>query len=65
MNRTRWGAVVHVLQHTGVVAAGFIMIVFGLAMTFSLVMVLPGIIFLLVGVCIVVGGVFAHATAGP
>ncbi|RPI56642.1 MAG: hypothetical protein EHM55_04605 [Acidobacteria bacterium] len=65
MHRTRLGAVVHVLQHTGVVAAGFIMIVLGVAMTFSLVMVLPGIIFLVVGVAVVVAGVFAHATAGP
>ena len=65
MVRKLWGRTVHVLQHTAVVMAGFVLIVLGMAMTFSLILVLPGIIVLAVGVAIVVGGIFAHSVAGP
>ena len=65
MARTFWGMVVHVLQHTGVVLGGIVLIVLGMAMTFSLVFVVPGLFVLAIGVAVVVGAVFAHATAGP
>lgn len=65
MARTWWGATVHLLQHTAVVIGGIILIVVGMAMTFSLIMVVPGVFVLAVGVAVVVGGIFAHSTAGP
>ncbi len=65
MARSFWGRVVHVLQHTGVVLAGIVLIVLGMAMTFSLIFVVPGLFILAIGVAVVVGAVFAHATAGP
>jgi hypothetical protein len=63
--RRLWGRTLHVLQHAGIVIAGIVLIVVGLAMTFSIVFLLPGIFVLAIGVAIFVGGIFAHATAGP
>jgi hypothetical protein len=47
------------------IIVGFVLIVFGLAMTFSIVFMVPGMFVLAIGVAIVVGGIWAHATAGP
>lgn len=51
---------VHVLEHAATVAAGGLLVVLGLGLTFSVIFFLPGIIILLVGICLVVGGIFAH-----
>ena len=64
-SRSFWGSVVHVLQHTAVVLGGIVLVVLGTAMTFSLVFVVPGLFVLAIGVAVVVGAVYAHATAGP
>lgn len=53
-------AVVHVLEHAATVTVGVVLVVLGLGLTFSVVFLLPGIIVLLVGICAVVGGIFAH-----
>jgi hypothetical protein len=45
------------------VTLGLALVIVGLALTFSIVFVVPGIIVLSVGVATVVGGVFAHAFA--
>ena len=65
MIRRIWGRTVHVLQHTAVAVAGVVLIVLGLAMTFSLIFVVPGLFVLAVGVAVVVGAMFSHAVAGP
>ena len=65
MVRRLWGLTVHVFQHILAVMAGLVLIIVGLALTFSIVMVVPGIILLAVGVAVVMGGIFAHAVAGP
>jgi hypothetical protein len=65
MIRKVWGTTVHLLQHTAVAIGGIILIVFGLAMTFSLVFVVPGLFVLAVGVAVVVGAIFSHSVAGP
>ena len=65
MARTLWGKSVHVLQHTGVVIGGIVLIVLGMAMTFSLIFAVPGLFVLAIGVAVLVGAIFAHATAGP
>ena len=65
MTRKLWGTGVHILQHAAVVIAGVILIVLGMAMTFSLVFVVPGLFVLAIGVAVVVGAMFAHSVAGP
>lgn len=65
MTHKVWGTAVHVLQHTAVVIGGIVLIVLGLAMTFSLIFVVPGIFVLAIGVAVVVGAIFAHSVAGP
>jgi hypothetical protein len=65
MGRNLWHTTVHVLQHTGAVIGGIALIVLGMAMTFSLIFAVPGLFVLAIGVAVVVGAVFAHATAGP
>lgn len=65
MARKLWGTGVHLLQHTAVVIAGIILIVLGMAMTFSLVFVVPGLFVLAIGVAVLIGAIFAHSTAGP
>jgi hypothetical protein len=36
------------------------MVILGLSLIFTVVFVLPGILILLAGICLVVGGIFAH-----
>lgn len=50
----------HLLEHAAAIAAGLVLVVLGLAMTFSFVFAIPGMFLLVVGVAIVVGGFFAH-----
>lgn len=50
----------HLLEHAAAIAGGLVLVVLGLAMTFSLVFAIPGIILMVIGVAIVVGGFFAH-----
>ena len=63
--RRLWAVTLHVLQHTAIVILGFVLIILGLAMTFSIVFMVPGMFVLAIGAAIVVGGIWAHATAGP
>lgn len=63
--RSLWASTVHLLEHSLVVALGVALVIVGLALTFSIVFVLPGIIILGLGVCLVVGGIFAHALTRP
>jgi hypothetical protein len=65
MGRNLWHTSIHVLQHAGAVIVGIALIVLGMAMTFSLIFVVPGLFVLAIGVAVLVGAVFAHATAGP
>jgi hypothetical protein len=65
MTRNLWRNGVHMLQHTGMVICGIVLIVLGMAMTFSLIFVVPGLFVLAIGVAVVVGAIFAHETAGP
>jgi hypothetical protein len=65
MVRSRFGQIVHIFQHAAVVIVGLVLIVLGLALTFSIVFSLPGMIVLALGVAIVAGGIFAHSVAGP
>ena len=59
--RTLSASVIHLLEHTLVVVLGLALAVLGLAMAFSIVFVLPGIVILALGFSIVVGGLFDHA----
>ena len=59
--RRLWACTLHLLEHALAVILGFALVILGLALTFSIVFVVPGIIVLALGVAIVVGGVFAHA----
>jgi hypothetical protein len=63
--RKLWAATVHVLQHAALVIVGFVLIVVGLAMTFSIVFMVPGLFVLAIGAAIFVGAIWTHATAGP
>ena len=63
--RRLWAATLHVLQHTVAVILGFVLIIAGLAMTFSIVFMVPGMFVPGIGVAIVVGGIWAHASGGP
>ena len=65
MARKLWGSSVHLLQHIGVVIGGIVLIVLGMAMTFSLIFVVPGLFVLAIGVAVLIGAIFAHSTAGP
>jgi uncharacterized membrane protein len=51
----------HLVEHALAVTLGLALVVVGLAMTFSIVFVVPGIILLALGVAIMVAGVFTHA----
>ena len=61
--RSLWAGTVHLVEHALAVTLGLALVVVGLAMTFSIVFVVPGIIVLSLGAAIVAGGVFAHAFA--
>ena len=52
----------HLLEHAAAIAFGLVLVVLGLAMTFSLVFAIPGIVVLMLGIGIVIGGIFAHPT---
>ena len=54
----------HLVEHALAVTLGLALVIVGLALTFSVVFVVPGIIVLSLGVATVVGGVFAHAFSG-
>ena len=47
------------------VILGFVLIIVGLAMTFSIVFTVPGLFVVAIGAALFVGGIWAHATAGP
>jgi hypothetical protein len=59
--RAFWASVAHVFEHVLAVAFGFALVIVGLAMTFSIVFVIPGIVLLAIGASIVAAGLFAHA----
>ena len=61
--RSLLAGTLHLLEHALAVTLGFALVIVGLALTFSIVFVVPGIIVVCLGVAIVVGGVFAHAFA--
>jgi hypothetical protein len=61
--RSLWGRTLHLLEHALAMILGVALVVLGLALTFSIVFVVPGIIVLALGVAVVVGGLFAHAFA--
>ncbi len=61
--RSLWAGTLHLLEHALAVTLGFVLVILGLALTFSIVFVVPGIIVLSLGASIVVGGLFAHAFA--
>jgi hypothetical protein len=61
--RSLWASTLHVVEHALAVTLGFALVIVGLALTFSIVFVLPGIIVFCLGVALVVAGVFAHAFA--
>jgi uncharacterized membrane protein HdeD (DUF308 family) len=56
---------VHLLEHAAAVSVGFALAVFGLALIFTAVFSVFGIVLLCVGVAVVVGAIWAHQTAGP
>jgi hypothetical protein len=61
--RHLWARTLHLVEHALAVTLGFVLVIVGLALTFTIVFVVPGIIVVCVGVAIVVGGLFAHAFA--
>jgi hypothetical protein len=63
--RRLWAGTLHLLEHALAVTLGLALVILGLALTFSVVLTLPGIAILGLGVCLVVGGLFTHAFARP
>jgi len=63
--RSLWASTLHLVEHALAVTVGFALVIVGLALTFSIVFVVPGIIVLGLGVAIVVAGMFVHAFARP
>jgi hypothetical protein len=61
--RSLWAGALHLVEHALAVTLGLALVIVGLALTFSVVFVVPGIVVLALGVAAVVGGVFAHAFA--
>ena len=61
--RSLWARTLHLVEHALAVTLGLALVIVGLALTFSIVFVVPGIIVLSLGVATVVGGLFAHAFA--
>jgi hypothetical protein len=55
----------HLLGHVATTIVGIALVVIGLGMTVTIVFATGGIIFMAVGVSLIVGGMFAHAMAGP
>lgn len=54
------GRALHLLEHVLAVIVGFALMILGLALTFSVVFVIPGIVVLGLGLCLVVAGLFAR-----
>jgi len=52
----------HFLGHVAAVVLGFVLVIVGLAMGVTMVLLPAGIVIGLVGVALVVGGVFARIT---
>jgi hypothetical protein len=63
--RKLWNTTAHAFQHAVLVIGGVVLIVVGLAMTFSIVFLVPGLFVLAIGAAVFVGGIWMHATAGP
>ncbi len=61
--RSLWASTLHLVEHALAVTLGVALVIVGLAMTFSIVFVVPGIIVLGLGAAIVVAGVCVHAFA--
>jgi len=55
----------HFLEHVVVIVLGVALIVVGLGLSVTIVFIPAGLAAMLLGVALVVGGLFAHATAGP
>ena len=53
----------HFLGHVAAVVLGFVLMIVGLAMGVTMVLLPAGIVIGLIGVALVVGGVFARITA--
>ena len=60
--RHRLTMALHFLGHVTAVVLGFVLIIVGLAMGVTLVLLPAGIVIGLIGVALVVGGVFARIT---
>jgi uncharacterized membrane protein HdeD (DUF308 family) len=56
---------VHLLEHAAAGFVGFALAVFGLALVFTAVFTVFGIVLLCVGVAVMVGAIWAHRLAGP
>ena len=61
--RSLLAGTLHLVEHALAVTLGLALVLVGLALTSTIVFVVPGIILLSLGVATVVGGVFAHAFA--
>jgi hypothetical protein len=56
-------SVLHILEHAATVTLGLALVILGLAMTFTIVFTLPGIVALTLGSSLIVAGLFAHVMA--
>ncbi|HEV3216822.1 MAG TPA: hypothetical protein VGZ27_13910 [Vicinamibacterales bacterium] len=56
---------VHLLEHAAAGFVGFALAVFGMALIFTAVFSVFGIVLLCVGVAVIVGAIWAHQLAGP
>jgi hypothetical protein len=61
--RSLWARTLHLFEHALAVTLALALVIVGLALTFSIVFVVPGVIVLSLGVATVVRGIFAHAFA--
>jgi len=63
MIRSLWASTLHLVEHALALTLGMALVIVGLALTFSIVFAVPGVIVLSIGAAIVAGGFFAHAFA--
>jgi uncharacterized membrane protein HdeD (DUF308 family) len=56
---------VHILGHAATIALGVVLLILGIGLTMTVVFATFGIVTAVVGVSLVVGGLFAHTMAGP
>jgi hypothetical protein len=61
--RCLWAHTLHLVEHALAVTLGLALVIVGLALTFSIVFAVPGIIVLSLGAATMAGGFFAHAFA--